>query len=858
MDNFNNGNNGMPEDVTTMVDNIVNQDPAADLANQMNVDLGMTGETPVEASAEAPAEGGLKLAQGTTVNPAPQFGQPMGDMNNIPNFGQQPQFGQSADVSQQPQFGQPMGGFPQQPQFGQPQMGVAPQQPYGQPMGAAPQQPQFGQPMMGMAMGQTQFNQQPYGQPMGMSQPPQGGKPPKKPKKPLSKGAIGGIIGGGVALIALIVCAIIFLPKLFPSDKEVVVDAFEATFGIEVDAETEDILGAEEIADKFATTGGVRDISISITEPSLDETVTVRAVESIDVANKLANSTWTISMNDNNFLNANLVIDETNTYFQVPEIINGYFSLPNENIFQALESSELGQAMGLEGMPEFNMADMYFNIATSNTATEINGEYVAIVEQLWDSITYEKQGKAKVDVNGSTVTAKEYFVTVPEDSIKEAIESLWDAAVAELAANPEYLAQTGMDAATLESTMGSYGSMITSLIQGDLVIKVYVKDDKIVKLVCADDVTIYGTPLEYDFYLDIDDKKMSGVFDISVMDESVGFKFDVDNLDTNPSGKVTVYAAGEIIDVNFKLTDNSSDTKTACNLYFDVVYGGTTYVTCDTTVNADNSSNTFDGDMVLDIMDEGEIGFEFAGAIKDINKGVGYTLELSKCDVLANGEKMLGMTMAVKVDTSTHEASGIDSSLPVYDVVSMTESDFETIVAENADLVQAWMDANPDLFSGYEEPAEPTEPEEPEEDDMILEAGGKSVEILGTIDGFTLDYVSDWYISYSTEEWSYIEYSIYEGWTPEEVVDFIYIPEEGVITQEIGQTMELDGETIYYSYVQDNEYGSILSSYVFAKEISEGVVLSASIGIYDEDEPVEYTKETLVETLSTKYYQIIE
>ncbi len=797
MDNFN--NNGVPEDVTpnTAPASILDGDEATDERPAM------PGEPPVES--------GFKLVQ------------------------DEPQKPQMGGMNQQP-YGQPqMGGMNQQPQFGQPQMGGMNQQPYGQPMGGA--------------------NYQPYGQPMG------GGKPPKV-KKPLSKGAIAGIIGGGIALVALIVCAIIFIPKLFRTDKEVIVDAFEATFGVEVEAEVEDTIGAQEIADKFATTGGVREYSMELTEDSMGESVNMNMVESIDVANKLANSTVTVGMNGNNIVNANLVVDETNTYLQLPDMINGYFSLPSDNILQAFENSALGQSSGMEGMPELNLSDMYFNLATSNTATEINGEYVAIAEKLWDSITYEKQGKAKISVNGETVTAKEYFITVPQDAMKDAIGEIWDAAIAEIVANPAALAEFGMDASTFEASMGSYSGMLKSLIQGDLVIKVYIKDDKIVKILCADEISLLGTPIAYDMLLDVDDKQMTGVFDLSVMDESIGVKFTVNDLDTNPAGLITVYAPGETIDVNFKVTDNSAGSKDAFDVYFDVVYGGTTYVSGDVIINADRETNAFDGNLTLDIKDAGELKVDYAGGIKDVTKGVAYTVDLSKCDILADGEKLMGLTAKIKLDTSTHEASGIDTSLPVYDLTTLTESELEDVLTENEALLQSWMEANEELFGSYEEPDvatepdEPDEPAEPEESDMILEAGGKQVEILGTIDGFALDSVNDWYISYSTEEWSYVEYSLNEGFTPEECIESIYVPEEGVIEQEMNQTIDVDGETIYYSYAKYDDFGYPFSSYVFAKDLGDGVVLITYVGIYDEDEPVQYTKEMLAQTLSSKYYSV--
>jgi len=867
MDNF---NNGMPDDVTSMVDDVVNQDPAADLANKMNADLGMT---PSEASnSDSAKETGFKLAgdSAPSVEPetqpfAPQFGQQMGATNNQPQFGQpmggmnnQPPFGQPmGGMNNQPPFGQPMGGMNNQPQFGQPMGGMNNQPQFGQQMGATNNQPQFGQPQFGQPMGGMN-NQPQFGQPMGGMN----NQPPKKPKKPLSKGAIGGIIGGGVALIALIVCAIIFIPKLFRSDKEVVVDAFEATFGVETEAKTEDTLGSDEIYDKFASDGGHREVYVEIGSDvdGAQSTVSAEVVEDIDVKGKLANTTFKVSMDESSILTANMVVDESNTYFQVPEMINGYFSLPNENMFQALENSPLGQAMEISGMPEFNMSDMYFNLATTGTPTELNSDYVAIVEELWDSITYEKQGKAKIDVNGKTVTAKEYYITLPEDSLKKAIGEIWDAAIAELTADPEYLAEIGMDAATFESMMGSYEGMLKGLITEDLVIKVYVSNDKIVKVVCADEVTIYGAALTYDLYIDIDDENASGVFDISVMDESVGLKFNAENINENPTGKVTLYAGSEFIDVNFKVTDNSSDSAKACNVYFDVVYNGTTYVTADTTVNYDTKANKFDGTSTVNIEEGGEIKFDFGGEVKDINKGVGYTIVLNESTISADGTPMLTMSGHVKVDASQHTAAGIDTSVPVYDLTTITESEFEGIMEENADLLQSWSDAlGLDDYSGDDIDMDDTDlgvTEEPDDGKSILVGSEKSVEILGSLDGFNKTFDTDYFITYETDAMSFVEYVIYEGMTPQEVAEQIYMPSSDIISQEIAQTIEVDGETIYYSHIVDEEYGFKYSSYVFARDLGDGTILTVEAGIYDEEET--FTVDQLAQAISNQYFKVVE
>ncbi|GAB3564637.1 hypothetical protein [Spelaeicoccus albus] len=118
--------------------------------------------------------------------------------NNPP--GNQP--GQQGGYGQQPQQGQPygasgpgQGGYGQQPQQGQPYGASGPGQ------GGYGQQPQQGQPYGASGPGQGGYGQQPQQQNQAYPGGPYGGPPQKKK---LSRGAKGGIIGGGIAVILII------------------------------------------------------------------------------------------------------------------------------------------------------------------------------------------------------------------------------------------------------------------------------------------------------------------------------------------------------------------------------------------------------------------------------------------------------------------------------------------------------------------------------------------------------------------------------------------------------------------------------------------------------------------------------
>ena len=92
-------------------------------------------------------------------------------------------------------------------------------------------------------------------------QPQTGGK---KPKKPMTKGKLGALIGAGVAIVALVVCGVIFLPKLFKSDKEVVLDAMEETFSsYSTGGERNDVVGFDEVMKAYNEKGG--DSSLNLT-----------------------------------------------------------------------------------------------------------------------------------------------------------------------------------------------------------------------------------------------------------------------------------------------------------------------------------------------------------------------------------------------------------------------------------------------------------------------------------------------------------------------------------------------------------------------------------------------------------------
>ncbi len=782
----------------------------------------------------------------------------------------------------QSQMGNPMGMPMTQMPMGQPQMGGMSQQPIGQaPMG-------MGQPLVGM----SQYGQPQMGQaPMGMNQMPMGGtmqpavKPKKqkapKVKKPLTGGKIAAIIGGSVALIALIVCGIIFIPKLFKPAKDVVVDAFENTFATTVDKDDEsymeDVIGINEMNETFSSTGGEINTDITLLSVAGVEApylMTAGINAKIDYVGKLANTTIFFDVDDTNVATLNIIGNETDTYLQLQDIIDGYFTLPNENILIALQDSPLGQELGLYDMPEFTM-DYFGTVAET---TEINSDAVSAVETLWDKVEVEKEGKAKIEVNGEKVTAKEYVVTFPEDALKDSLESLVDSIFTDeyLA---EYAATSGMTAEELQTTVDTIKSLIPTLVQDDLVAKVYIKDDKVVKITSEGDTNIYGVTLGYETFLDVDDEQMSGEFVLDLMGEKMTVSLDIEDMNTAPKMTFVIDAAGEVMIIDIALSKENTDTNESILVDMSLEFDGSDIFYGSVSMDIDKTDNSFDGsfNMYMDetvlsdmgMSDMGEIEVVFEGEYTDINKGVSYTQKFDNIECFIDGESMVSMSATYYYGAGAVDVTGIDTSLPVYDLTTVTSDDLADVFGENADNIANWSENiinNTGEFG--QEISDLMAEEEPEDDyyddyddydtevsfdDAILYGYNADVKINGTISGFYLESATSLWIGFTTDNYGYATVYLYEDYTVEEVLSFYSLPteEDGYTIYEGADNQQVtlaDGSTVYYSYVQYDSYGSVQTVYTMAREVEPGIIVNIDVSFYDDYET--YTVEQLAEMLS--------
>lgn len=517
---------------------------------------------------------------------------------------------------------------------------------------------------------------------------------PKKVKKPLSKGAIAGIVAGGVALVAAVVCGIIFLPKLFKPAKDVVIDAAKETFTFtDEKSYVEELVDVDTIVDTYYAEGGSVNYELTIDSIAGEEAfsgLTLSVDDNYDPVNELANATIALLYNDVDLLTVNSAIDSENMYFMLANAAETYFSLPTEEPFIALQNSPLGQEMGLTGAPSYNF-DFF---SYGNEEVEVNSDYVDAVAGIWDSAVFEKQkGKAKVTVNGKDVTTKEYYITISEEDIKASIESAIDGFIAYVTADQAMLDEMQMDAATVEMYAGFIKPELLSMFNEDLVIKVYIKKDKIVKITNNYTISYGGYDITTDFYVDIDDKDMSGALKLNAAGDEVGILVDVKDVYGNANGSITAYAGDEEMVCEFESTIEDTDSEESQVITGSVFYDDTAIITFATEELISKDDDTFSINVECSVIDgdtEVPCNILVEGGYADVEAGKKYTVNFDTIDVSVMDEQMVTMSGSYTIDTTEVNAVTVDSS-QVCDLTSASVEDIENIVMDNQNKIINWV-----------------------------------------------------------------------------------------------------------------------------------------------------------------------
>ena len=713
----------------------------------------------------------------------------------------------------------------------------------------------------------------------------------KKPKKPMTKGKLAGIIGGGVAAVALVVCGVIFLPKLFKSDKEVVLDAIEETFSSYSSNDIrDDVVGTDEIIKALQENGGTSAFTASMSAGEGENAYTLGWThnQATDQKNKEMSANGSITVGGEDVYSYELFTDEDTMTIGVPNILAGYLQCPTDDPMGAIANSPIGQSMGLDASALSGMsANMFASSASDST---IASGYVDALETVWDAAEFEKQGKAKITVNGETVTAKEYYVTWSKEDLQDACTSAIDGLTEVVTESESTLEQMGMSASDYEYTMEQFKAMIPSIIKDDLRVKVYVKGKKAVKITCKDQVNLMGVlKIDYDFWLDAGDKDLSGNLSFDASGTSAGIKFEAHDIGKNVNGNVTAFYGDKEIGLNFtKDIVESGDNVTST-----LKISADSYLSVDWEKNYNKADNTFDNTISANIIGADTYVINYKGSIKDINKGVGYTTLIDSYEVKAANQTICNGDFEIKVDTSNTTVAKKDDSKKVYDLSTMTEEDMRTFADESQSLMATWLQrlqdnsqfmnlwnkiselvgTDSDLIESVDEEETATDEDAYIDDQDIDEANVTldnayvqtldetcKYKIKGCIPGFDFDYADSngYSVSFSTSELSTLSYSVENADDAQSALDMVYYDLANIDSYEItetqtNQTATVDGKEVLYNIQTYVAYDMNCQDITAVMEVEPGVYMMINASIYLDDD--DYSVDELLQALSSQYYE---
>ncbi|MBR4514488.1 MAG: hypothetical protein IKO61_06340 [Lachnospiraceae bacterium] len=758
--------------------------------------------------------GGLKLASDTPV----QLEQPMFTPQQQPTGQEQTTF----TPQQQPSTG----GFSlaaEQPTF-------TPQQNAGSQPGMNSQPGMAGQQGFG---GQNGFdNRQIYG---GMNSGMGGGvTPPKKSKKGLIIG-----ISVAVVLIAAIVCFCIFLlPKLLNPRKKIE-EAIKSSFetGISITS-LQDQVDVNSIAEKLLKDGGTIASELKIDSVSgQDVGVGMNFSFTRDNAAKRLSGDFVMKHNDNKIISADVKADDSKLYLELPELVDGAFTVPTNDILNAFLKSPLLEGLNLDALsvlPAINL-DLYQSVNLADYSTD-----TVFKSELWDKATFKSKGSKKISVNGTEVKAKYYEVTIAEADIEAAISDVVDKAVGVLSGNASLLSGFGIDASQLDATIKQVKAMIPSIVGGDIVLNVYVKDGMAVKIETSGSWNIFGASLDYNVFMDHSDNHIFASATLGAAGQNITLTGDFEGSADSLNGKISLGAAGTSMDM---------------------------------TIDAKASGNNIEGKLSLSAAGQ-SIDAEFKGVLKDISKTDKFTLEISELTVKQGDNELIKLSGYITLDATNKEAKAVDTSIKQYDLTTLSKDDLTKIMEDNKDKISEWYGELSNLFGGMgdgasiiddftgsldddgKDPGEDATVEEidPEsineeiapEDMVVASEDGKVVVQINGPEGWECFYAGGM-VSFMDENYRDLNYTLEHGTDVKAILDERVLL-DGKEAEEFEDSKvdscietEVDGKKVIYTVgtykaKPDSSFGDVTITILAAvTEVGDGQYLMVSTTTWSED-----------------------
>ena len=669
---------------------------------------------------------------------------------------------------------------------------------------------------------QDMYNQQVYNGQMNVQYVPAEDSNNKKAKKPLGKKGITAIICGGIALIALIIVGIIFIPKLLKSDREVVLDAFEATFMDGGATSFEEITGYKDMLELYKEQGGKYDVALSVYESGKgDNPYKIQLSNSKDNVNKKLYTAVEEYYKDNLIGTQELFVNDDTAYVNLPDMFDGYFKFTKYDNADQVLGLILGKETG-EGTVHVDIENAETSDG-SEKSEEINSGYMDAIENVWDNAEFDKVGREKITINGETVKTKKYRVTLSEEDIETAFNSIIDGLDEQLNdASTDSTGFSGNGTSEYANLIAQARLFLPMIIWGDFDLDVYIHDGKIVRIATDDSANIYGVVIEYDFCYDLYDGYQSSLINVTINGSSIDFDYEYNETERENGADFTYHAGMQI-----------------------------------------------DSEQIASVSLE--------GSYNSLEKGKSCEINLDSIQVNLIDEEMINMAASYVIDAGKPEVKELDSSRKVYDLGSMSNEDMAEITASNRERIEKWLEELSknggevyemvyetieewidSLIGDHSDDAADAQ-EVFSEDEMTLTGAGGNVKIVSCIDGFELFMACPEYIDYISDNYSGIEYVLEspdvngEEWIQSDV-SFNCADEENIVDESYGEEVTIDGVTCVYHSAEYMSLDVNVNVFWIQKPLETGDVLVIRGCIYDD----EFDMSDIMKALESNHYEIVE
>lgn len=226
--------------------------------------------------------------------------------------------------------------------------------------------------------------------------------------------------------------------------------------------------------------------------------------ESKSKKDKKASATGKITNNNDIILSTEVYTDSKEVNVALEEIYDGIITFNNNDIIGQLMDSPIYKAfkddLGKD-VDEYlsNMEQIDIDVFPEEVSVDEIQITDIVNTSLWEKVEVEDKGQQEIEFDGEEVKLKEYDIVLEESIVEDFILNNLNEKM------EEYLKSISdeLSSKEVQEEMEEFEEYVKDAIDKDIVIKTYIKDDKIARVSYEDTRKIEGKDVEFGFVVDL-------------------------------------------------------------------------------------------------------------------------------------------------------------------------------------------------------------------------------------------------------------------------------------------------------------------------------------------------------------------